>query len=459
MAVFGLTNVCPRHINSSELHKLLSFVSIKLSKKLKDSISLIEKMKTFKIILTTICLVLTGIIVPQAQANNVSISDIDFSIHNSFHVQHPRTKKQMVIKPKKGRVVKIIGQNDWAFVVQIYDKGVPHKGKYLVAKKWARRALNMQAAIQVAKMNKIVKEATNAPVTECNVESVQPIHNPIDDDGDDDEVMASTTPVQEDELLDEEDKVEVTVDTAGFKAGCEVLTKAKGIAAEDRTKLLQCVNSIRKVVSENARNANGTLNRNLAFKNLYSKLKPEEQRFASMIFTAQGEAAAIVTGTPPSIQEYQSVMKVVENRKNNANQRAGHEKYNELDMALQPAQFSMYNSNDNGWKNVLDPGVKINFNNSVNAFISYENAVFAPKPQVDQVYHYHTNYVNPDWKQSGKAMRMTVDGKVTRNSPAGFDENTAAGRNEIKRKFSRIRHIFYHNIAWNNKPQKNQWRN
>lgn len=412
-------------------------------------------MKTITILITIICFGLTGM--SPALAHEVTISDIDFKIHNSFHVQHPRTKKQMLIKPKKGRVVKIVGQNKWAFVVQIYDKGVPHKGKYHVAKKWARKALNIQAALQVARMNDVVKEATNPPIAECTTNTVEPIHNPIDDDQDDDAVLAESTPVKEEELIDPEDKEEVVLDVSGYRPGCEALAKGKAVSAQDKEKLTQCVRSIRRAVSEGARKSNGNLDRATAFKNLYSKLRPEEQRFAAMIFTAQGEAAVLVRGNPPAIQEMQAVMKVVENRKNDANRRAGSEKYNELDIVLQPLQFSMYNSNDNGWKRSLDSGVSENFNNPIDAFIGFENATFAPKPQVDQVYHYHTNYVNPDWTRSNKAMRITADGRTTRAAPAGYNEGTSSGRAQIMKSYSRVRHIFFHNLPWGNKP-RTPWR-
>lgn len=198
--------------------------------------------------------------------------------------------------------------------------------------------------------------------------------------------------------------------------GCEVLQK-RNFRDSDQRQLQTCFSSIQNAV------LSGNTSRGTAFTRMYSRLNEAEQRFLAMTLTAMGEI-------PPSfaIEEMQIVMKVIDNRVDYAHSR-GKRNANALDVALQPWQFSMYNSNIPLWRTQLRQGSNSRHRaNAIRAFIGYQNANFRPPGEINRVYHYHANYVRPNWRNSNKVTRPLVNGVGLRQRGT--------------------RHIFYRDIAW-----------
>lgn len=377
-------------------------------------------------------------------SQNVSdLQDIEFDVARSFQGMNTRTGKTINISTSSRNSVKIVGENNWAYLVKISKAGQTLPGTYFVDKKWARRALNLRAARYVHEMNRSIQDSTNRPKADCCDPNIH--HNPekvtIFDE-------LETSPKLG---LDEDD------DSDNYLPGCQALEAPASKLSKNRDALMKCVQSIQDQITKGSRNSRGQLLQGVVFKNLYKRLNPKEQRFASLVFTAQGEAIPITRGNPPQLQEMSAVMKVIENRMNSANEKASGEKFNQLDVILDPLQFSMYNRNANVWKRVLDPGQNENLETAVDAFIEYENADFEPKPEINEVYHYHANYVRPDWAVSSRELRPRVNGELTRAAPAGYNERTLSGRSQIQKSYSRIRHIFYRDITWSRRPQT-PWR-
>lgn len=201
---------------------------------------------------------------------------------------------------------------------------------------------------------------------------------------------------------------------------CEVLATQPN-RPEDFDRLNQCYNSIRDTLLSglNSRNPN----RADVFRRMYRRLNSREQHFIAMTLTAIGEAGVI---TPP-LQEMSIVMKVIENRTRNIQER-GREEVTELDIVLQHLQFSMYNSGSPLWASGLrrSPNDRQR-RNALQAYIQYQNADFEPS-NIDRVYHYHANYVSPNWKNNSRIVRPVIDGQGLRQRGT--------------------RHIFYRDIAW-----------
>lgn len=206
-----------------------------------------------------------------------------------------------------------------------------------------------------------------------------------------------------------------------WKPGCEEL--GMKLSSNSYKKLSQCMDSIKKVVLKGA-GSGMNLNRDIVYKNLYTKLNKKEQEFAAMTLTSFGEAGILA----PPLEEMVMIMKVLNNRKEYAVNK-GYEQANELDAALQPWQFSMWNKNDPNWKRAL----KANEDNphtvnSIKSYIQYQNSDYKSNTKVNKIYHYHTEYVAPDWSSGKKANPVNINGKNLKQK----------GR----------RHLFYSNIAW-----------
>lgn len=369
-----------------------------------------------------------------------SVIGIDFETVRSFEGLNIRTGRNIQFAPHDYRTVKITGENKWAYKIRVFDRGIDRGEEYFVAKKWARRALNIQAAMHAAQMNDSLRNAGRVPEPDCCDSNV------YDDPSKPVTIFEEVRPVPRPTNLQVQ---------GNWKAGCGVLSNERALSSTHHESLERCILSIQHAITQGARNRNGSLNRSAVFRNLYKKLNPAEQRFAAMVFTAQGEAQVITRGRPPQIQEMSSVMKVVENRKRASNDRGGN--FNELDVALDPMQFSMYNANDPSWKRVLDPGRSDSYANAVAAYVQFVKADFQPKPDIDRVYHYHANYVMPNWEERSKQITPLVNGVATRSAPAGYNERSPAGRRQIAKSFSRVRHIFYKDIAWSRRP-RTPWR-
>lgn len=372
------------------------------------------------------------ILSPAWAHNDVDIKSIEFDVYKSFDVMNARTGRTSKITPRQNKKVKIVGKNKWAYIIRVVDESGNVAGpSYLVAHKWAKRALNIQAALHAARIQKVVETATLPPEPDCKNCGIDVDSTP----------EQTAEPVTAEDLQEPEDQNEpVVTDNRNWKPGCEVLARGSELSRSDAESLNRCVRSIQRSVAEGARDRNGSLNRAKAFKNLYSRLNKEEQRFAAHIFTAQGEAAILTSARPPRYEEMVAVMKVVDNRMNasNNNRRARQRPFNELDVVLDPWQFSMYNANDPGWRRSLDIDHRTNFSNAVNSYIKYVSADMKPRPEVDRVYHYHANYVSPDWRNNSKKVTISVDGKSVLGG-------------------TRTKHYFYRDIAWSRNP-KIPWR-
>jgi hypothetical protein len=203
--------------------------------------------------------------------------------------------------------------------------------------------------------------------------------------------------------------------------GCEEL----GMKLNENSykKLSACMDSIKKTVLNGA-GSGMNINRDVVYKNLYSKLNKKEQEFAAMTLTSFGEAGILA----PPLEEMVMIMKVLNNRKEYAINK-GFEHANELDAALQPYQFSMWNKKDPNWKRALranddNPHTK----NSIKAYIQYQNSDYRSNTKVNKIYHYHTDYVAPDWSRGVRSNPVEINGK------------------SLKQRGKR--HLFYSNIAW-----------
>lgn len=210
-----------------------------------------------------------------------------------------------------------------------------------------------------------------------------------------------------------------------WQPGCEAL--ANKDLSSDFDSLTKCLSSIKKIAVKN-----GVKNSSVKT-NLY-KLNPAEQEFAAMTLSAFGESGILA----PPLEEMVAIMKVLDNRVNYAKEN-GFAKANALDAAVQSSQFSMWN---NGFTNkktgkfqyeqwyyaIKSAEHHPTVINSIKSFILFKKSKFTPKDTVDNVYHYHTNYVSPDWKNSRKVVKMKI--------------------NDNSLKSSGTRHIFYRDIPW-----------
>lgn len=390
---------------------------------------------------------------PQAFSHNLSeLQNIQFEVVRSFEAMNTKTGRMINVSTSARNSVRVIGENDWAYVLKVFKDNRPLAGEFFVAKKWARRALNLYAAKHALEMNQSVGKATNQPQGDCCDNNV---HDNPQEVTIFDELETSPKPKARPENFPPQREDESTATQEDYLPGCQSLDVESSSRPRDREELMRCIRSIQVQITQGARNSRGALLRGRVFRNLYSELNPQEQRFAAMVFTAHGEAVPITTGDPPEFQEMSAVMKVVDNRMRDANERSGD--FNELDVVLDPMQFSMYNRNENVWRRVLDPGRSESLAKAVQSYIEFEQADFEPKPEIDRVYHYHANYVRPNWAASSKELRPRVDGDLTRPAPSGYNERSPAGRRQIARSYRRVRHVFYRDVAWSRNPQT-PWR-
>lgn len=204
---------------------------------------------------------------------------------------------------------------------------------------------------------------------------------------------------------------------------CKVLAADK-IGDFLYNEISNCLESIKESIIKGAKNKDGSLNRERVFKNLYNNLNKKEQEFAALTLTAFGEAGILA----PPLEEMVMVMKVVSNRAAYAREK-GFAEANELDSALQKAQFSMYNKNDPSWQRAIKSGHGHPHTiNSIKSYILYHNTNIENAREVEKVYHYHTNYVSPDWKETSKIVKPVLNGKNLKQSGT--------------------RHLFFKNIPW-----------
>lgn len=192
-----------------------------------------------------------------------------------------------------------------------------------------------------------------------------------------------------------------------WKPGCEVLNQA--VTPSSREKLVQCLSSIKQLVMTEARSGSSLSNSKMR-QVLKNRLNAKERQYAALIFTAYGEAR----GTRPPVENQMMVMKVIENRVRHARERQG-KNPDEMDIALQPYQFSMYNADDPNWRKMFDSPVAGNqgFSDAVDAFIGLSNSAFSPQGVADNIYHYHTPSLQGrvDWSRGRRSAPMSVNGE------------------------------------------------
>jgi hypothetical protein len=216
---------------------------------------------------------------------------------------------------------------------------------------------------------------------------------------------------------------------------CNVLSSPT-FAASDKPQLERCLDSIKSTIL-GGRSLN-SITRGELFSNMYRLLNPREQEYAAMVFTAIGEAGVLA----PPIEEMVMVMHSVKNRARNATERNPGRHINELDIVLQDRQYSMYNAPDNRrddqgarlLNNHLKSHVFVPHNrqssNAIDAFMRYFETPFPD--EYNDIYHYHTVYVNPDWSRGRRQTDIVLNGQ--RVGPVGGN--------------ARRGHQFFRNIAW-----------
>ena len=191
-----------------------------------------------------------------------------------------------------------------------------------------------------------------------------------------------------------------TAPSGDWIPSCEVLQNTN-LGSHNQQELSQCVLNIRRAIQ-----ADGNSRASL-LRNMYRKLNSREQEFAAMIFTTIGE------GRSENDADRVMIMKVLNNRARYAQER-GHEGANELDAALQPWQFSMYNSNDPNWRTAL-LGTNSNNNDitkSIQSYLLYRNTSFGDGSTANTIYHYHTPGVNPNWSDPNKRVYPAPNGET-----------------------------------------------
>ncbi len=401
------------------------------------------------------------------------VSELRIEVIRSFDVINARTGSKGKISARGNTKVRVVGKNSWAYRIRVEKNGIDTGREYLVAKEWLKRALNLQAAYNALMLQRTVQDSTNSPTGDCVEQDADQIANQqdipnTDDEQDTDNDQTFEVVVAEDLF---EDPAPIVTNNKQWKPGCSVLGDRKTLDpgnVDQYESLKKCIRSIQNSVTRN-----GTISdRGRIFKNLYKYLRPEEQHFAAMIFTAHGESAILVQDKNGEdinhLEEPLMVMKVINNRVRNANKdrarRGQGQNINALDVALDPWQFSMFNAGEPGWKRAIQPGYGAKFNNMIKAYMKFNHSNFQPDPAVNHVYHYHANYMLPSDSAWGNGFRanhkrleldVSVDGKSLRDATPGYDEGTASGRSKIARNWRLWRHRFYLPIDRNGQIKDN----
>ena len=177
----------------------------------------------------------------QAKGADVDIRTIEFDIYKTFDVINSRTGRKSRIRPSRNRKVKIVGKNKWAYEIKLTDaNGNPEGATYLVAQKWARRALNIQAALHAARLKQVVDQSTQPPQADCKSCG-------IDEDSVPTPTSRDSVVTSEDLIEPDEKDVPVVTDNRNWKPGCEVLAKGNDLKSADSDQLFKCVRSIQKI--------------------------------------------------------------------------------------------------------------------------------------------------------------------------------------------------------------------
>lgn len=211
-----------------------------------------------------------------------------------------------------------------------------------------------------------------------------------------------------------------------WNEGCEVLVSPSEASIEE---LGVCLDSLKLAALDGmSPNDVQASTRGDFFRSLYQNLNEQEQIFFAKMMTAVGEAGVL---TPP-VEEMIVIMKVLENRARTARER-GATTANELDVAIQPLQFSIYNANaTHHIRDFLNQtNTSAQTEAALRAFQSYENTDFVEPEDVDRIYHYHAQYArHRDWMNPNKRLPTFV-----------------VNNHQVQRQSGR-RHIFYQGVRW-----------
>lgn len=135
--------------------------------------------------------------------------------------------------------------------------------------------------------------------------------------------------------------------------------------------------------------------------------------FIGFVVTCYGEAAK---DAEPA--DRIAIMKVMENRTNICNKELSDQVRTPMEVALQKAQFSMYNApiyakNRAFEKNADDPQMK----KCIEAFAKYtqlDKGKYSSNPKkTEEINFYHTPDVHPEWDKNTTQVQLTIDGKKT----------------------------------------------
>lgn len=342
----------------------------------------------------------------------VDIRDYVLPLNNSIRVMSTKTGREIYLRPRNNMSIQVIGKAPWGYKVRVYSNGILVPGEFITATDNVKRGVNW---FMINQFQEVERQSAGSGQVDLSCRGSD-----------------SATPGSDYNLEDVVDLARSaepparTPSPGEWKEGCDVLGKSRQ-TSEDKEKLKTCISSIQAAIISGNRNSDGSLDRRKVFNAMFSRLKPEEQRFAAMIFTAQGEVGGLANNG--RYHEMIAVMKVLSNRVEMAKQRRWVQPFNELDIALFPSQFSMYNANETIWKRVIDPVNRTRFDNAIESFIRYPTATFRPPEEADKISHYHANYVSPSWRTK-PVVELEINGNAVNGN-------------------GRVRHIFYRNVDGN----------
>ena len=260
----------------------------------------------------------------------------------------------------------------------------------------------------------------------------------------------TNAPEKDCEFLDNSNSEPQTINEKSLKElnwheGCETLTKTPLRENSDLENLSKCFYNLKKDIKKILKPNIEPDDINALYTNMYKKLNPIEQKFFALTMTSQGEAGILTK--EDQIEDMIAVMKVIDNRMNNANSRYKlNHKINELDIVLQNKQFSMYNKNDPQWTRMLTLSSHRHIPRAIRSYIKFTdpNTKFDPK-DIEKVMHYHASYVNPSWSKDSEIIDIKINGV----KPKG-DNLRVGGKRQL------VQHYFYKDIRWS--FSQNQWR-
>tara|TARA_R110002072_G_scaffold64203_4_gene159604 strand:+ start:47886 stop:49400 length:1515 start_codon:yes stop_codon:yes gene_type:complete len=281
--------------------------------------------------------------------------------------------------------------------VPIFVPETQQNGKIIKKRVWVKRDVNQLLDMVTAVPTSIRPRMRPKPNVACEGEEADVSSDP-------EEVIVADTSSTADRTP--------STYQGEFLEGCPIL-KRNPNTKEDYEQLNLCLVNIKKAIKKKAielRDKDPSLDERLStFKAMYLALNPLEQRFAALSLTAHGEAGILSSFGQ---EEMMAIMKVIDNRVAKAKTHRT-DKVNELDIILEPSQFSPYNSNNSGWKNSLNASQNHKWTKrSLNAYIEYQHAQMKPVPEVDQLTFFHANFSNPAWSRKANEQVVSFDGQV-----------------------------------------------